>query len=913
MAELARNGQKPEVIRGLDESSGSEDDNDNDNDNDNVQSNSTTAVMQCSADSKHNMPSSIQSHAPGAADAPALVRVDSDLFDASDAKHTTATSSNNLARQQQQQQRDSKSTATATDDQDSEDDIEDGFGWSMPSAADLLLPDDTPNIPEIAAAQTMLTRSAEKQRQRKAASGGSGSKQRTKSTRPRLFPLFPTQVLTDMKVNASAANKSEVSVSAVAVPQTLHKSTIQNPATDAADHAPDNDARLRTSADASSSSSSVPATSSADSTPMRPARTKSELEQVTLERVEKRLSSHPERLLLAVSSFAAGLPIIQRILSDQHIDPDTGRDSHNRTALIIASACGHFPIVKFLVEERGANVNHRAAFMYTPLFGACEHGHSYIVKYLLEHKASPELPSRKKSVVTPLMLAARGNHVDVVRILLEHGVDPSVPDRQGWTALMLSARKGFFELTCLLLKHGADPVHSKRNGKTALMKAARNGHTDIVRALLDDPRTPIDATDRGGWSALMHASQQGSTETARLLLERGADADTRERDGWTALISAAVRGHVEMVSLLLEFNATADLAKSNGKTALMKSARAGSEQIVRLLLKHGARVNETDSGGYTPLHWAACVGQESTTFALLQHKADINARTRKFATPIHLAACRGHDRIIKLLLDYDADIELKTNVGKTPLASAICRGQASSCELLCKAGADPNCTDSGGRSVFVIAIYAKQLRMVKALLNSRKPISKQLEQSGMYHAAKVGDVRILRAILDRGVDPNIKLPLSRRFAITTASAGGHIDCVKLLQQRGAHIHWNDSDMASRRSLPIWFAVDGQHTEVARHLLHHGARLHVESGMREHAPVRLARTKEMKHLVHVYLAFEHAFPLLAAASFPYRCMDLRETDMITGTGSTAQPPVLRSFILQGSLFDVNLVKLIVRFM
>ncbi len=60
----------------------------------------------------------------------------------------------------------------------------------------------------------------------------------------------------------------------------------------------------------------------------------------------------------------------------------------------------------------------------TPLRAACFEGHLEVVRYLLEHGASPDISNHFNN--TCLMIAAYKGHLDVVKFLLEKGVNPNL-------------------------------------------------------------------------------------------------------------------------------------------------------------------------------------------------------------------------------------------------------------------------------------------------------------------------------------------------------------------------------------------------------------------------------------------------------------------------------------------------------
>ena len=112
-------------------------------------------------------------------------------------------------------------------------------------------------------------------------------------------------------------------------------------------------------------------------------------------------------------------------------------DHNGRTALMLASAHGHFEVCKYLITLGGCDVNVAAHFGFTALHFASMMHYSNIVSLLLEHGASVAV--RDQRGWTPLMVAISSVPRDMdidrnVRVrqtlahLLRRGADCTTPD-----------------------------------------------------------------------------------------------------------------------------------------------------------------------------------------------------------------------------------------------------------------------------------------------------------------------------------------------------------------------------------------------------------------------------------------------------------------------------------------------------
>jgi hypothetical protein len=164
--------------------------------------------------------------------------------------------------------------------------------------------------------------------------------------------------------------------------------------------------------------------------------------------------------------------------------------------------------------RKGANVNARNEYGWTPLHWAALYGHADVVRLLLEHGA--EVNARDENGQTPLHEAASWG---VVRLLPHHGADVNTRDKGGRTP-------GLADVARLLLDHGADVNARDKDGQTPLHVAA---------------------------AAKVFESFAADAEFARLLLERGADPSIRDKDGRTPLDLARATRHKEVARVIEEY------------------------------------------------------------------------------------------------------------------------------------------------------------------------------------------------------------------------------------------------------------------------------------------------------------------------------------------------------------------------
>lgn len=126
------------------------------------------------------------------------------------------------------------------------------------------------------------------------------------------------------------------------------------------------------------------------------------------------------------------------------------------TALHVAAHCGHVRVAKLLLDT-GADPNSRALNGFTPLHIACKKNRIKMVELLLKHGASKDfdfaiaffpyiffvfvgIGATTESGLTPLHVASFMGCMNIVIYLLQHDASPDIPTVRGETPLHLAAR-----------------------------------------------------------------------------------------------------------------------------------------------------------------------------------------------------------------------------------------------------------------------------------------------------------------------------------------------------------------------------------------------------------------------------------------------------------------------------------------
>jgi hypothetical protein len=171
------------------------------------------------------------------------------------------------------------------------------------------------------------------------------------------------------------------------------------------------------------------------------------------------VKGHPEadtgddmfRVPLHAAAANNNLECLQVLLEGGGVDVNAV-DDLGGTALMRASWRSHPTIVKFLLEEKNADLTIRQTSDVNALEFAAGAGSLEITKMLLDHplagvagdqKKMKETGTTKAVAVTPLALAAGADsgNVQIVRFLLERGGYPSVDEDGNWLGERLSPER----------------------------------------------------------------------------------------------------------------------------------------------------------------------------------------------------------------------------------------------------------------------------------------------------------------------------------------------------------------------------------------------------------------------------------------------------------------------------------------
>ena len=254
--------------------------------------------------------------------------------------------------------------------------------------------------------------------------------------------------------------------------------------------------------------------------------------------------------------------------------------------------------------------------------------------------------------------------------------------------------------------------------KTSLHQAVIEENTEKVKALIMEG-VDVNARDKVDATPLHYASF--NPEIAKALISSGADVTAKEQNGQSPLHVAVALGNPEHIIRL----AKARAGRSPDSAEMALDLLSLNMDVTHALIVAGADVNSRDKQGTVPLITASRFGNPVIMGILIEARADVNAEASTGLSPLRAAILFSKDiEAIKTLIKAGADVNAKDYKGRTPLHAAMAEGgNIQAVKALIAAGAD-------------VTVKTKEL------------------STYLHTAVTVGDIEIIEAFIDAGVDVN---------------------------------------------------------------------------------------------------------------------------------------------------------------
>jgi ankyrin repeat protein len=359
---------------------------------------------------------------------------------------------------------------------------------------------------------------------------------------------------------------------------------------------------------------------------------------------------------------------------------------------------------------------------------------------------------------SPVADAAQAGDRDAVRSLLKQAADVNASQADGMTALHWAAMRNDAALAETLLYAGANVKATTRiNSYTPLLLAAKNGNAAVMEPLLK-AGADVNSKTSNGTTALMFAAAAGDADAVKVLVDRGADVNMAEPvRGLTAVMFAAAADRAPVVALLAKHGAdlkaatkTVDLNAMGRNSPVFAGVPFGNPQAPPPKPGEGSKPGEapkpSEAGrgapggreGRNPFAGAAGVDRQYQLNELVYAQGGM--------TPLLLAARQGYTDTVRTLLDGGAELNQMSGGDRTsPLLIATLNGHFDLAKELLDRGADPRLASENGATP------------VYAVLNCEWAPKALYPQPRAYVNQKVTYLELMKALLEAGADPNVRL------------------------------------------------------------------------------------------------------------------------------------------------------------
>ena len=292
---------------------------------------------------------------------------------------------------------------------------------------------------------------------------------------------------------------------------------------------------------------------------------------------------------------------------------------------------------------------------------------------------------------------------------------------------------------------------------------------------------------------LFDAIAGGDLVTAKLLLN-AMTYYAQNQEGETALTLAIKTENVDMVALLVQ-NAVINLKNADGETPLTLAIRQKNAEIMDLVAKRAKAALKNDAG-VAPLFLALEHGAELPFLQRLVNKgADVN-RPSNGITPLYLAAQQENVKGVAFLLRNGAKVSNPNENGESPMYIAVANGYD-----------------------LVTGILAHKSEAPAADVNWQNELGEPL----LNIAAEMGHTEIVRILLEKGADPNVRDYMDNTALILAADRGDE-PMVKMLLAKGADV--NHQNIMGYTAITL--AAKNQHGVIANMLAENGANPEIRS-------------------------------------------------------------------------------------
>lgn len=298
----------------------------------------------------------------------------------------------------------------------------------------------------------------------------------------------------------------------------------------------------------------------------------------------------------------------------------------------------------------------------------------------------------------------------------------------------------------------------------------------------------------GGDEIRPRTNPEKTLEVVKILVEAKANVNAGDNHGITPVYLAI--DDLKILKYLAEHGGSLAVGNAYRRQTLLHWAVNYDAPVknIEFILNHDAKINECDGDGYTALHRAVQCKKLNVVKCLAEHGADLNhVAEKEWKTALDFAVEDHLSEIEKYLRSRGAvsgkSLRKPRRQLKRLFSAVISGDQQRALECL-SLGGDVNGEDDGGLRPLHYAVCAKNLEMIKFLLEHGADInlpSRSLHSPPLHYAVTVdgcGDLRIVKYLVKYGADVNLR-DKEGKTALDLATGKNLHEIAKYLKAHGA--------------------------------------------------------------------------------------------------------------------------------
>ena len=320
--------------------------------------------------------------------------------------------------------------------------------------------------------------------------------------------------------------------------------------------------------------------------------------------------------------------------------------------------------------------------------------HQSVEAEIIETEVLPNSAHSHLVRTHPMHLSAYYGWIDIVKLLISNGYSPTNWDAHYKVPLCYAAMGGHLNIVKYFVEECID-VHRCMFMYNVMDEAAKGGHLEVVKYFVEKHNV----SGIRNYNAMCHAVKEGHLEVVKFLVEEYGDHN--------AMYNAAKRGHLKVVKYLTE-----ECNVCGSYDDMYNAAMEGHLEVVKYLVE---KCNVC--GDYSAILYDAAIGGHCCVVKYFVKECNVYPHTldSSMNTILHtLAKCTASYEVVECLVD-------------------VC---------------DPMATNSDGDTPILIALQAKNFKIVQCLLKDSNSHPNKYNYPPVHDAVRYNNVPQLQHLID---------------------------------------------------------------------------------------------------------------------------------------------------------------------